>query len=177
MLSDRLAVFAYMYTSKFSPACSGETGSVTKTPPLLVTPVGALSPLPTVVLRSSASHQLGCAWILRKRTAAIPTSTASSASRSATSTRALPAFAASNHAEGSDVQLQCARYRLPELCVPLVSQSKSRVCDSVLCVMRRTTFDGCVTRTLPWLSVTWYATRTRTRSTQAFRVRSTAVMV
>ena len=73
-------------------------------------------------------------------------------SRSDTDTLASPAFAASNHAALRDVQLQYERCRFPAVCVPLVSQSNSRACDSALCEMRRTTLDGRVTRTLPWLS-------------------------
>ena len=60
VLSASPAVCAYMYASTSSPAYTGDAGSVMKTPPLLPTPLGAVSPLPTVAVRSDASHQPGC---------------------------------------------------------------------------------------------------------------------
>ena len=59
VLSESPAVCAYMYMLKLSPACSGEVGIEMNTPPLLDTPVGADSPLPTVAVCNAASHQEG----------------------------------------------------------------------------------------------------------------------
>ena len=59
--SAKLAVFAYMNTSKVSEAYTSETGSVIKTPPES-SPLfdGILSPFPVAEERSADEYQVGC---------------------------------------------------------------------------------------------------------------------
>ena len=106
VLSAIPTVFAYMYTSNTSFAYSGDAGSVMKMPPLLATPLGAVSPLPTVAVRSDASHQLGCACSVTDGSVTLDTSAAFALSRSATDALATPLLV--NHDTGNDVQLQYA---------------------------------------------------------------------